>query len=66
VTQKRWLSPHWKTFIEAAQTIGIERNPDYNGASQDGASLFADDDKGGRRLERRRRIPAASAEAEYT
>jgi choline dehydrogenase len=49
VTQKRWLSPHWKTFIEAAQTIGIERNPDYNGASQDGASLLQTTTKGGRR-----------------
>ena len=49
VTQKRWLSPHWERFIAAAQAIGIERNDDYNGASQDGASLFQTTTKGGRR-----------------
>ena len=49
VTQKRWLSPHWQRFIAAAQAIGIERNDDYNGASQDGASLFQTTTKGGRR-----------------
>ncbi len=49
VTQKRWLSPHWERFIAAARAIGIERNDDYNGASQDGASLFQTTTKGGRR-----------------
>jgi choline dehydrogenase len=49
VTQDRWLSPHWEKFIAAAQATGIERNPDYNGASQDGASLFQATVKGGRR-----------------
>jgi choline dehydrogenase len=49
VTQKRWLSPHWRKFIDAAGAVGIEENPDYNGASQDGASLFQTTTKGGRR-----------------
>jgi choline dehydrogenase len=49
VTQKRWLSPHWERFIEAAGAIGIPRNPDYNGAQQDGASLIQTLTKGGRR-----------------
>jgi choline dehydrogenase len=49
VTQRRWLSPHWEKFIAAAQAIGIERNDDYNGARQDGASLFQTTTKGGRR-----------------
>jgi choline dehydrogenase len=49
VTQDRWLSPHWSKFIQAAEAIGIERNPDYNGALQEGASLFQTTTKGGRR-----------------
>src|SRR6202030_4220111 len=49
VTQKRWLSPHWQRFIGAAEAIGIDRNSDYNGASQDGASLFQTTTTGGRR-----------------
>jgi choline dehydrogenase-like flavoprotein len=49
VSQKRWLSPHWERFMESAQAIGIERNPDYNGARQEGASLIQTTTKGGRR-----------------
>jgi len=49
VTQKRWLSPHWRKFIDAARASGIDENPDYNGAVQDGASLFQTTTKGGRR-----------------
>src|SRR2546421_5423082 len=49
VTQKRWLSPHWRKFIDAARGIGIDENLDYNGAVQDGASLFQTTTKGGRR-----------------
>ena len=49
VTQDRWLSPHWDKFIQAAETIGIARNLDYNGVSQDGASLFQTTTKEGRR-----------------
>jgi choline dehydrogenase len=49
VTQKRWLSPHWRTFIGAAQSIGIDENPDYNGLAQDGASLFQTTTRRGRR-----------------
>jgi choline dehydrogenase len=49
VTQKRWLSPHWEKFIETAQGIGLARNPDYNGETQEGASLFQTTTKGGRR-----------------
>jgi choline dehydrogenase len=49
VTQRRWLSPHWERFIDAALAAGIDHNPDYNGATQDGASLFQTTTKGGRR-----------------
>jgi choline dehydrogenase len=50
VTRKRWLSPHWKPMMEAAVAAGIQRNEDYNGASQDGVSLFQTTTKGGRRF----------------
>jgi choline dehydrogenase len=49
VTEKRWLSPHRARFIEAAGGLGIGHNPDYNGAIQDGASLFQTTTKDGRR-----------------
>ena len=49
VTTRRWLSPHWERFIEAAESAGIERNSDYNGARQDGASLLQTTTRGGRR-----------------
>jgi len=49
VTEKRWLSPHWERFIEAAGGLGIDHNRDYNGATQDGASLFQTNTKNGRR-----------------
>ena len=49
VTQRRWLSPHWRTFLDAAVATGIEHNPDYNGARQEGASLFQTNTWRGRR-----------------
>jgi len=49
VTRRRWLSPHWRAFIEAAGELGIAHNPDYNGALQDGASLLQCTTRGGRR-----------------
>jgi choline dehydrogenase len=36
-------------FIEAAVEAGIPRNPDFNGASQEGAGFFQTTTKGGRR-----------------
>ncbi|MBV8733361.1 MAG: GMC family oxidoreductase N-terminal domain-containing protein, partial [Solirubrobacterales bacterium] len=49
VTERRWLSRAWERFVAAAETAGIPCNPDYNGASQDGASLFQTTTRGGRR-----------------
>jgi choline dehydrogenase len=40
VTAQRWLSPHAQAFIESAVEAGIDRNPDFNGADQEGAGLF--------------------------
>ena len=49
VTSKRWLSPHWERFVDSAAALGIDRNPDFNGARQDGAGLLQTTTKGGRR-----------------
>ena len=49
VTSKRWLSPHWERFVDAAATLGIGRNPDFNGAEQDGAGLLQTTTRAGRR-----------------
>ncbi|MGO9900323.1 MAG: GMC family oxidoreductase [Solirubrobacteraceae bacterium] len=49
VTRRRWLSPHWEAFLGAAEAVGVEHNPDYNGARQDGGSLLQTTTKGGRR-----------------
>jgi choline dehydrogenase len=49
VTTRRWLSPHAEAFIESAVGLGIERNPDFNGATQAGAGLFQMTAKDGRR-----------------
>src|SRR3954447_2574033 len=49
VTSKRWLSPHWRRFVDSAAALGIERNADFNGAEQDGAGLIQTTSKGGRR-----------------
>jgi choline dehydrogenase len=47
VTQRRWISPHLAKFLDAAAGCGIERNPDYNGARQDGASTLQTTTKSG-------------------
>ncbi|MGY1806218.1 GMC family oxidoreductase [Blastococcus sp. SYSU D00669] len=49
VTTQRWLSPHAESFIEAAAGAGIERNPDFNGATQAGTGMFQTTIKDGRR-----------------
>jgi choline dehydrogenase len=49
VTARRWLSPHADAFIESAVEAGIERNPDFNGAEQEGVGLFQLTAKDGRR-----------------
>ncbi|MDC1382006.1 GMC family oxidoreductase N-terminal domain-containing protein [Candidatus Puniceispirillum sp.] len=38
VTDLNWRDPLCEAFIEGAESIGIPRNPDYNGASQEGTS----------------------------
>ncbi len=63
VTAKRWLSPHCDRFIDSAAALGIERNPDFNGARQDGAGRDADDDQGWPPLVGGRRVPPSGPKA---
>ncbi len=47
--------PLCEAFIEGAVGLGIPRNPDYNGATQDGVGYFQ------RSIHRRRRVSTATA-----
>jgi len=50
VTNRRWLSGHWEPFLLAAEQVGIARNPDCNGAEQEGGTLIQATIRGGRRV----------------
>lgn len=39
VTQMAKLSPFYDMYMDAAEAVGIPRNPDYSGASQEGIAL---------------------------
>ena len=55
VTDIDWDHPLCNAFIDGAVSLGIPRNPDYNGASQDGVGYFQ------RSIYKRRRMSAARA-----
>jgi choline dehydrogenase-like flavoprotein len=38
ITNLAWRDPLCEAFIDGAESIGIPRNPDYNGAYQEGTS----------------------------
>lgn len=40
VTDIEWIHPICEDFIAGAQTLGLPRNPDYNGATQEGVGYF--------------------------
>ena len=40
ITDCDWRHPICDAFIEAAQNLGLPRNPDYNGASQKGVGYY--------------------------
>jgi choline dehydrogenase len=40
VTDIEWIHPICEDFIAGAQTLGLPRNPDYNGVSQEGVGYF--------------------------
>ena len=50
VTDSDWTHPVCDAFIEGALSLGIPRNPDTNGASQDGAGYYQRNIQGGRRI----------------
>ena len=49
VTQSPWSHPLCDAFLAGAETLGIPRNPDYNGAQQFGAAYSQRTIAGGRR-----------------
>ena len=55
VTDLDWRDPLCETFIEGAVELGIPRNPDYNGAAQEGVGYFQ------RVISRGRRMSSARA-----
>jgi choline dehydrogenase len=55
VTNIDWTHPLCEAFIEGAVSIGIPRNPDYNGAIQEGVSYAQ------RTINNGRRVSAATA-----
>jgi choline dehydrogenase len=50
VTSKRWLSPHWEAYLDAAQDAGVPRIADCNGAEQEGGTLIQATIRRGRRF----------------
>jgi choline dehydrogenase len=50
VTDIDWFHPLCEAFIAGAQTLGIPRNPDYNGAIQEGVSYAQRTIRNGRRV----------------
>lgn len=49
VADLRYVNPLTRTFLAAANEIGIAANPDFNGATQDGAGLNQVTQKNGQR-----------------
>src|SRR5579871_3708105 len=49
VSDWRHADPLSEAFVEAAVEAGIPRNPDFNGATQEGAGFFQNTSRGGRR-----------------
>ena len=55
VTDTDWKHPLCEAFMDGAETIGIPRNKDYNGAIQEGSSYTQ------RTINKRRRVSTAQA-----
>ena len=49
VSDWRHADPLSEAFVDAAVEVGVPRNPDFNGATQEGAGFFQTTTKGGRR-----------------
>jgi choline dehydrogenase len=50
ITTYHWPNPLCDAFVEAAVESGIPRNPDYNGARQEGVGLYQSAILGGKRV----------------
>lgn len=50
VTDPDWRHPLCEAFIAGAQSIGLPRNPDYNGATQEGTGYYQRTISGSRRV----------------
>jgi choline dehydrogenase len=50
VTDIDWLHPLCEAFIEGAVSLGIPKNPDYNGATQEGVAYAQRTIRNGRRV----------------
>lgn len=50
ITDSDWTHPICDAFIEGAHSLGVPRNPDTNGATQDGAGYYQRNILGGRRI----------------
>jgi choline dehydrogenase len=55
VTDLDWSHPMCDAFVAGAESLGIPRNPDYNGATQDGVGYFQ------RSIHKGRRVSSATA-----
>ena len=49
VSDLRYADPLSAAFVDAAAEVGVPRNPDFNGATQEGAGFFQTTTRGGRR-----------------
>jgi choline dehydrogenase len=49
VAELRSINPLSETFVEAAEQAGFKRNPDFNGATQDGFGAYQVTQRNGRR-----------------
>ncbi len=49
ITELKCLNPLSEVFVQACETVGIARNPDFNGPVQSGAGFYRVTQKNGRR-----------------
>ena len=63
VTDIDWRHPLCDAFIEGAVSLGIPRNPDYNGTIQEGVAYAQRTIHKGRRVSAATRVPASRPQA---
>ena len=65
-SESRSMHPLVDTMLEAARAAGHERNPDFNGARQEGVGRFQLTQRNGHALQRRRRVTCTPPRAGRT